>query len=393
MFKFWLKCMGDEMYREKQYRERLYANINKRFTFKSIIFNISKKNMLRHQLYIQRCFELAQLANGKVTPNPKVGAVIVHDGKIIGEGYHQFPGGPHAEIDAFNSLKDKSLLPFCSMYISLEPCNNYGKTPPCVDSILKYKIPEVYISVIDPNPLTMGKSIKKLKAAGVKVTLNVLAQKGKTASPGFFSSILNNRPYVILKYAQSLNKRVGVAGTNFWISNPYTKRLTHKWRSEINAIMVGSRTLTVDNPQLNNRLYYGKSPVKLLLKKDGILPKDTSALYTAGRTIVVSSLSGETIDLPNTTQWKLSFDNNLLKNVLNNLKQEGLNSLLVEGGATLINHFIKQEIWDEARIFTGNKMINHKEGIPAPTINGELVNSYNIGDNLLEVFKNEKSLV
>jgi len=349
--------------------------------------------MLIHQFFIQRCFELASLANGQVTPNPKVGAVIVHNGKIVGEGYHEFPGGPHAEINAINSLKNKHLLPTCAIYVSLEPCNNYGKTPPCVESILKYKIPEVYISVIDPNPLTMGKSVEKLKAAGVKVEVNILSKKGKKVSPGFFSSITNDRPYVILKFAQSLNKKIGIADTNFWISNPYTKRLTHKWRSEINAIIVGSNTLLIDNPQLNNRLYFGKSPVKVLLKRDGILPKDVAAINTVGKTIVVSDLSSATCNLSNTSQWKLPFDHNLLKNILKNLKKEGLNSLLVEGGATLINHFLKQNLWDEARIFTGNKMINHPKSIAAPTINGTLQNSLNIGDNLLQVFANEKSLV
>lgn len=349
--------------------------------------------MIQHQIYIQRCFELASLANGQVTPNPKVGAVIVHHGKIVGEGYHQFPGGPHAEINAINSLKNKDLLPECAIYISLEPCNNFGKTPPCVDSILKHKIPEVYISVIDPNPLTMGKSIEKLKAAGVKVKKNILPKQGEKISPGFFSNIKNNRPYVILKFAKSLNNKIGIAGNNFWISNTYTKRLTHKWRSESNTIMVGSNTLLVDNPQLNNRLYYGKSPVKVLLKRDGILPKNAAAINSVGKTIVVSDLSGATYNMPNTSQWKLPFDNNLLKNILKNLKKEGLNSLLVEGGATLINHFLKQNLWDEARIFTGNKMINHPNSIAAPTINGTLQHSLNIGDNLLQVFANEKSLV
>ncbi len=348
--------------------------------------------MSQHQLFIQRCFELALLANGKVTPNPKVGAVIVHNGKIIGEGYHRFPGGPHAEINAINSLTNKELLPYCSIYVSLEPCNNFGKTPPCVESILKYKIPEVYISVIDPNPLTMGKSVEKLKAAGVKVTLNILSEKGKTVSPGFFSSIINKRPYVVLKFAQSLNKKIGVANTNVWISNPYTKRLTHKWRSELNAIIVGSNTLLVDNPMLNNRLYFGKSPVKLLLKRNGVLPKDAAVLRSAGKTIIVSDLSPKTFSYPNTDIWQLPFDDDLLKNILANLKKEGLNSLLVEGGATLINHFIQQDLWDEARIFTGNHSINHPDSIPAPTIEGTLINSTNIGDNLLQVIKNKKSL-
>lgn len=347
--------------------------------------------MSLHLLYIQRCFELAQLAGGQVTPNPKVGSVIVHQNKIIGEGFHQFPGGPHAEINAINSLKNKALLPHSSLYVSLEPCNNYGKTPPCVESILKYKIPEVYLSVIDPNPLTMGKSIEKLKAAGVKVTLDLWTKKGKNVSPGFFSSIINDRPYIILKFAQTLNKKMGIAESNFWISNAFTKRLTHKWRSEINVIMVGSNTLAVDNPKLDNRHYFGKSPVKLLLKRDGIMPSNIAAFRSAGRVIVVSESSAATIQQKNVDQWRLPFNHSLLKNILKNLKKEGLNSLLVEGGATLINHFIQQNLWDEARIFTGNQLINHPKGIDAPSIKGQLVHSIKIADNLLEVFKNKAS--
>jgi len=217
--------------------------------------------MTHHQLCIQRCFDLANLAAGKVAPNPRVGAVITYQHKIIGEGFHQFPGGPHAEVNAINSLKSKDILTKCSIYVSLEPCNNFGKTPPCVDTILKHKIPRVFISMIDANPSTMGQSITKLKAAGVNVEVNILKDKGKKVTQGFFSSIEKNRPHIILKYAQSANKKIGIKGEQVWISNPITKRLTHKWRSEINAIIVGSNTLKIDNPQLNNRLYSSLIPI------------------------------------------------------------------------------------------------------------------------------------
>lgn len=342
--------------------------------------------MKKHQKYIQRCFDLAQIAAGSVTPNPRVGAVVVHNNKIIGEGYHQFPGGPHAEINAINSLKDKGLLSSSTIYVSLEPCNNHGRTPPCVEAILKYKIPKVVISVIDPNPLTKGKSVNKLKSAGVDVTINVLGKKGKKVSPGFYSTLTNQRPYIILKYAQSVNKKIGIAGENYWISNPFTKRLTHKWRAETNAIIVGTQTLLVDNPKLNNRLYFGKSPVKIALKRDGILPKDVAMFQTSGRSIIVSEPGATIIKEKNVEQWLLPFDASLLTNILKNLTKAGLNSLLVEGGATLINHFIRQDLWDEARVFTGNTTINHSDSIDAPDLNGILVNSYQIGDNKLDLF-------
>lgn len=341
-----------------------------------------------HHLFIQRCFELASLAAGKVAPNPRVGAVITYKNKIIGEGFHQFAGSPHAEINAINSLKDKALLPKSRLYISLEPCNNFGQTPPCVDSILAYKIPEVYISLVDPNPLTKGQSLAKLKAAGVKIKINILPQKGFNTTAGFISTFQNKRPYIILKYAQSLNKKIGLPNEQFWISNAYTKRLTHKWRSEINAIIVGSGTLRIDNPQLNNRLFFGKSPVKLLLKRHGNVLPNTAALLSEGQSIIISEPNSHRINYPNTAQWFLPFDANLLPNILQKLQEEGLNSLLVEGGATLLNSFIRQNLWDEARIFTGNKVINAQNSIPAPEITGTLTNSFQIGDNRLEIFKN-----
>jgi len=344
-----------------------------------------------HQLFIQRCFELAQLAAGNVAPNPRVGAVVTYQNKIIGEGFHQFAGGPHAEINAINAIKDKALLSKSKLYVSLEPCNNFGKTPPCVDSILANKIPEVIISIVDPNPLTMGQSITKLKKAGVKVKLNILAKKGIKTTAGFLSTFQQGRPHIILKFAQSLNKMIGVTDKQFWISNPFTKRLTHKWRSENNAIIVGSGTFAIDNPQLNNRLYFGQSPVKLIIKRNGYIAPEAAVLHSAGQTIIICEPTGQVVDYPNVKQWRLAFDENLLKNILQNLTKEGLNSLIVEGGATLLNSFIQQNLWDEARIFTGNKLINAPNSIPAPKITGQLIDSLQIGNNRLEVFENSIS--
>jgi len=344
--------------------------------------------MTNHQLFIQRCFELANMAAGKVVPNPRVGAVITYQNKIIGEGFHQSAGSPHAEINAINSIKDKALLSKSRLYVSLEPCNSHGRTPPCVNSILAHKIPEVFISVMDLNPLTKGQSVEKLRAAGVKVKINILSKKGFKTTPGFLSTYKNKRPYIILKYAQSLNKKIGVTDAQYWISNPITKRLTHKWRSEINAIIIGSGTLTTDNPRLNNRLYFGVSPVKLLLKRRGDVAPDAAALHSEGRTIIISEPSAQKINYPNTSQWLLPFDAHLLPNILQKLQAEGLNSLLVEGGATLLNSFIRQNLWDEARIFTGNKVINSKNSITAPTIEGNLTQTFAIGDNRLDIFEN-----
>ena len=341
------------------------------------------------ELFIQRCFDLANLSAGMVTPNPRVGAVITYNNKIIGEGYHQYPGGPHAEINAINSLINKGLLSKSTIYVSLEPCNNHGKTPPCVDAILRYKIPNVVISVIDPNPHTMGKSVQKLKAAGINVITNILPESGKKLSKGFFSRIKNKRPYVILKFAQSKNKKMGIKNSQIWISNPFTKRLTHKWRSETNCILVGSGTIITDNPKLDNRLYYGNSPVKLLLKRDGVFPSNLAAFKSKGQTIVIRENSVQTLKKENLEYWQLPFDKMLLPNILTKVHKKGLNSILVEGGSALLNSFLGQNLWDELRIFTNNKIISHPNSIDAPSPTGILVNSYKIDDNLLDIYENK----
>lgn len=340
------------------------------------------------QLFIQRCFELARLGSGSVSPNPRVGAVIARDGKILGEGFHAVAGGPHAEINAINTLKDKNDLHDSTLYVSLEPCNNFGKTPPCVDSVLRYRIPRVVLSSIDPNPKTKGKSIEKLKAAGVSVHKNVLEEKGKRITEGFFKSFEKKRPFVLLKFARTCNNKMGIAHQNIQISNPYTKRLTHKWRSECNAIMVGSGTILADNPQLDNRFYFGNSPVKVLLKRDGLLPSSLAAFHSKGRVIVISEKATLKKNDPKISQWVLPFDKKLLPNILELLRKEGILSLMVEGGATLINHFIDQQLWDEARIFIAPKPIDHPAAIQAPDPGGHLESTQIIDDNILQVFRN-----
>jgi len=204
-------------------------------------------------MYINRCFDLARLGRGAVTPNPIVGAVIVYKGKIIGEGYHQCFGEAHAEINAINSVEDKTVLSQSTIYVSLEPCHHYGKTPPCVDSLLSYKFKKVVISVTDPNPRVMGKSIQKLKSNGIEVVTHVLEKAGRRQNAYFLSNFERKRPYVVLKYAQSANQVFGVSDKQVWISNVYTKRLVHRWRSELAAIIVATNTALADNPKLDNR--------------------------------------------------------------------------------------------------------------------------------------------
>ncbi len=347
--------------------------------------------MTANEWYIQRCFDLAKQGGGHVGSNPKVGAIIVKNDKIIGEGFHRRFGGLHAEVNAFNSLKNKDLLQFSTLYVSLEPCNHFGKTPPCVESILKYKIPKVVISCIDPNPKTLGQSIAKLKAAGVAVTLNVLKQKGAELNNGFYSGMQRQRAFVILKYAKSLNNQLGVQGQQIWISSAFAKRLVHKWRSEISAIMVGSNTLKTDDPKLDNRLYFGATPVKVLLSRNGDFPNSAAALNSKGRVIIITDIQTATISGNSIWHWKFDFDRNLLKNIVERLHLEGLDTLMVEGGAGLINSFIDQNLWDEARIFTGKMVIADRLAIPAPTLNGRLTQSFILGPDKLEVYKNARN--
>ncbi len=340
--------------------------------------------MLFNNIYIKRCFDLARLGSGKVSPNPLVGAVIVYKDKIIGEGYHAYFGGPHAEVNAIASVKDKELLSKSTIYVSLEPCHHHGKTPPCVDALLRHRFMNVVISVTDPNPKVMGKSIEKLKAHKVIVKTHVLEDKGKQVTSFFLTTFLKKRPYIILKYAKSSNNMIGVSDRQIWITNPYAKRLVHKWRGDVSAIMVGTNTALIDNPQLNNRLYFGTSPLRIVLDRRLKL-STTSNLLSDG---LPSLLVTEQVKFPannaNCEYLSLPFDDNLLDNILSNLHDKGLDSLIVEGGAGLLNSFIEKDLWDEARVFTGNNPIIGKNAIPAPVLGGNLVQTLQLGNNHLE---------
>ena len=340
-------------------------------------------------MYIKRCFDLARLGRGTVTPNPVVGAVIVYDGKIIGEGFHKQVGEAHAEINAINSVKDKTLLSQSTIYVSLEPCHHYGKTPPCVDSLLRYKFTKVVISVTDPNPRVMGKSIQKLKASGIEVATHVLEKEGRTQNAFFLSNFERKRPYIVLKYAQSANQIFGVSDQQVWISNAYTKRLVHRWRSEIGAIIVATNTALADNPKLDNRFYFGKSPVRILLDRQLRVPTSTHLLSDDNPTIIITEQAKPLKTGNNCEYLNLPFDEQLLTQLLAILYERGIDALLVEGGAGLHQSFIKEDLWDEARILTDPALITGDNLIPAPRLSGKLVNRFKIGDNRLDILRRE----
>lgn len=340
-------------------------------------------------IYIKRCLDIARLGRGKVAPNPVVGAVIVHNGQIIGEGYHQQVGGPHAEIEALKTVQNHSILKEATIYISLEPCFHYGRTPPCVDSLLSSGFTKVVICMMDPNPMVAGKSFAKLKASGVNLKKEVLKDYGLRQNAFFISTIQQQRPYVILKYAQSANKIFGKHNQQLWISNVYTKRLTHKWRSECGAILVGTNTAIVDNPQLNTRHYYGPSPLRIILDRTLRLPLDGHLLKDELSTLIVTERTFFSQPTSSIEYYSTPFDEHLLSKLLAVLSTKGIDSLLVEGGATTLNHFITQNLWDEARVFSSNQFVSTENSIPAPILPIGSSVTHRLDDNQLDIFYNE----
>lgn len=347
--------------------------------------------MHSHDSYMLRAIDLAYLGAGKVSPNPMVGAVIVYKDRIIGEGYHQAFGHAHAEVNAVANVapEDRPLLSQSTLYVSLEPCCIYGKTPPCTELIIKHKIPKVVIAAIDQTPQVNGKSLQILKEAGVEVHTAVLEKKGKRLSAYRNVFVSKRRPYILLKYAQSQNGFIGVAGKQVWISNHYSKRLVHKWRSEMDAILIGTNTAICDNPSLTNRLYFGGNPLRIVLDKNGRIPSHAKLFDGKAPTLVITETESKALTESNIQHHKLLFDDKLLPRLLEHLYSLNISSLLVEGGAKLLKSFIEADLWDEARVLVGNQLIT--DGIPAPDLASNPTNSWQIGGDRLELYFNEKS--
>lgn len=336
--------------------------------------------MAQDELYMRRAIELAKWGSGKVSPNPMVGCVIVHENTIIGEGYHQVYGGPHAEPNAINSVANQDLLPESTVYVSLEPCAHWGKTPPCAHLLVEKKVKRVVIGAIDSNPLVGGKGIQILKEAGIEVVTGILEKEVREQNKRFFTFIEKKRPYVILKWAQT---RDGfVARENFdskWISNAYSRQLVHKWRSEEDAILVGTSTAKHDNPQLNVRDWEGKDPVRIVLDRNLTLDRSLHLFDNAQPTICYNQVKSEKFENLDLVQLISGFG---VKEVLEDLYQRKIQSLIVEGGAQVLKSFIENELWDEARVFTGQ--VQFGKGIPSPLIQGKFVGESEImGDKLV----------
>ena len=320
---------------------------------------------------MSRCLQIARSGLGLTRPNPMVGAVIVYNDTIIGEGYTSIYGGPHAEVNAIQSVKNKSLLSKATLYVTLEPCSHFGKTPPCSDLIVSHKIPHVVIGCVDDNPLVAGKGIKKLEAAGCKVTVGVMEEACKMHHKRFFTFHNKKRPYIILKWAETTNGLIApktkLKKAPVWITNPISRQLVHKWRAEEQAILVGTNTVVEDNPGLTVRNWTGNQPIRIVLDKHRVLSEEYTVFNDQAKTIVLEETTA--------------------KNICNALYVHQINSLIVEGGAKTIQLFIDEGLWDEARVFTGN--IEFDEGTRSPVFNGRLISEALLLNDTLRIYTND----
>ena len=327
-------------------------------------------------MYIHRCIELAKLGAGNVAPNPMVGAVLVFEDKIIGEGYHQRFGKAHAEVNCINDAEKRmisvkasnndmaAVLQKSILYVSLEPCAHFGRTPPCADLIIEKKIPKVVIGCRDPFKEVDGKGISKLQASGVEVHTGILEEDCIALNNRFFTFHLKNRPYIILKWAQTANRKIaGPETSRLFISDEITNRYVHKWRSEEAAVMIGTNTALMDDPSLNTRLWRGNDPLRVVLDMNLRLPQFLRIFNQEGKTLIFNVLKQE--DNERVQYYKLKRHEPVIGQLMKALYELGIQSVLVEGGRRLIQSFIDENTWDEARVITNNELeVNTGTGAP-----------------------------
>jgi len=331
--------------------------------------------------YMQRCIQLAKKGLGKVAPNPLVGCVIVHQNKIIGEGFHAQYGKAHAEVNAIESVKDKSLLPYSTVYVSLEPCAHFGKTPPCADLLITHKVQKVTIGCIDNNTEVAGKGIQKLKAAGIDVELGILEKECKALNVPFFIFNEKKRPYIILKWAETADGFM--AGEQKQISGQYAQQLVHKWRAETPAFLIGTNTLLLDNPQLNSRLFSPKNPIRIAidfnLKSEG---RNLNFYDKSQKTIILNGLKNEQSNAIEYIKIKDTHPQTIV-NVLYSLK---IQSVIIEGGKALLESFLNENLFDEIRIIKSKIKVFNK-GILAPKLEQHTTVVQDLNDDILTIYK------
>ncbi|MCB9361463.1 MAG: bifunctional diaminohydroxyphosphoribosylaminopyrimidine deaminase/5-amino-6-(5-phosphoribosylamino)uracil reductase RibD [Flavobacteriales bacterium] len=366
------------------------------------------------KIYMQRCLLLAKKGLGSVAPNPMVGCVIVHQNKIIGEGYTSPYGGNHAEVNAIQSVKNKAFLKESTLYVSLEPCAHFGKTPPCANLIVEHNIPKVIIGCIDTFSEVSGKGIEKLKNASIDVSLGLLEKECLELNKRFFTFHNKRRPYIILKWAETIDGFIDVdrpiipschpelvEGTtkhskiaeqarnddkiDNWITTPLSKKLVHKWRSEESAIMIATNTALNDNPKLNVREWAGKNPLRVVLDINNRLPQHLNILDNSLSTLVFTSVNKENQD--NIEYCIIDSSKNIVNQILENLYTRNIQSIIIEGGKQLLQSFIDNNTWDEARVFVGKKQFT--KGLVAPTLNKSPKFKQNISTDILSIYYND----
>lgn len=338
--------------------------------------------MEKDELYMRRALELAESGRGFVSPNPMVGCVIVHEDRIIGEGFHEIYGGPHAEVNAINAVKNPELLSESTAYVSLEPCAHWGKTPPCANLLVEKGLKKVVIGALDSNPLVGGKGVEILRNAGIEVVTGVLEKESRLQNRRFFTQIEKKRPYVILKWAQSKDGFVARSDySSKWISNARSRQLVHKWRAEEDAILVGKNTAKYDNPSLTVRDWTGKNPLRLVIDPNPELPENLNLFDQIVPTICYNTVKSEKSDNLEFVKLKPGFE---LREILDDLNSRKIQSLIVEGGSFVLNKFIEEDLWDEARVFTGPT--DFGEGISAPTLNLTPTETLSIQEDTLRIY-------
>lgn len=352
---------------------------------------------MNHEFYIKRCLQLGRNGIGMTRPNPSVGAVIVCDDRIIGEGFTRPYGESHAEVNAINSVKNQALFKKSTIYVTLEPCSHHGKTPPCSDLIVQKQIPNVVIGCIDTNSLVAGKGVERLKKSGCNVIVGVLERECLEHHKRFFSVQNKNRPYIILKWAETQDGFIAPLTKNeqkpVWISNVYSQQLVHKWRAEEHAILVGTNTVIVDNPKLNVRSYAGNNPVRVVLDTNLRIPKNATIFDGSVKTIVInSSIQKEEIHQNIYYEKVATFScgkqqEDLAFQICKILQKHTIQSVIIEGGAQTLQTFIDENLWDEARIFTGNTSFG--VGVERPNFSAKLIATKNIKNDVLKIYTND----
>lgn len=351
--------------------------------------------MTTDEQYMQRCLELARLGAGAVSPNPMVGSVVVHNGKIIGEGFHQYYGGPHAEVNALASVAHKSLLKEATVYVNLEPCSHFGKTPPCADLLIQQNVKEVVVGMIDPFAAVSGTGIQKLEAAGMAVRVGILEDECKELNKRFITYHTSQRPYIILKWAQTQDGKIApdaslmskeIFAEKRKITGAAVQALVHQWRGEEDAVLVGTNTVAMDDPELNTRAFPGKNPLRITLDRTGKL--NPGLKFFDGKQPSLIFTENETLQAPNehTTYCVIDFTQPVWPQICDELYARRIQSVIVEGGAVTLHSLIEAGLWDEAQVFQTTAIMG--EGIQAPAVSGKVKDRCKIENTELTIYSN-----